>query len=88
MDLLVGTVAVELKAGGSFGLDDRKYEEYRRVAEGRGWTYFYLTRQESHAPFRQTTQSVFDVDKTFFLDTPGDWARFVAAVIANNIGTS
>lgn len=87
VDLLVGAVAVELKVMGSFGPDDSKYKEYRTSAESKGWAYFYLAGEESYAPYRQATQSVFDVDKAFFLDTPGDWARFVDAVIANNRGT-
>jgi len=82
VDLLVGPAAIELKARGSFGTADAKYEAYRRIAEVRGWVYLYLAMQEGHPQYRSATQRTFGLDQTFFLDTPGDWERFVRKVIA------
>ena len=50
IDLLVGRVAVEIKALGSFGDDARKYSKYRTKVEEKGWVYCYLTRSETYQP--------------------------------------
>ena len=81
VDLRVGNAAIEIKARGSFGAGDSKYADYRRVVEQRGWTYLYLTMQESHAPYRDATLATFGADRAFFLDTPGEWARFVEEAV-------
>lgn len=81
--MLVGKVAIELKVRGSFGTGDSKYDDFRLAVEKRGWGYFYLTLQEGYAPYRQSTKSTFGADRAFFLDTHGDWTRFLDAVIAN-----
>jgi hypothetical protein len=83
IDLLVGHVAVEVKRAGSFGDDDRKYSSYRARVEGKGWLYFYLTRGETYKPYRLATTSVFGNQHAFFLDTKGDWQRFIEAVADN-----
>src|ERR1035441_3641090 len=85
IDMLVGKVAIELKVRGSFGAGDSKYNDYRVAVEKRGWVYFYLSLQESHAPYRQSTECTFGANRAFFLDTQGDWTRFLDAVIANHV---
>ena len=83
IDLLVGRVAIELKARGFFGLGDfEKYREYRKTAEEKGWVYFYLTLQEDQGSYRKATEGTFGKDRAFFLDVEGDWKRFVTAVVA------
>jgi hypothetical protein len=82
VDLLVGKAAIELKVGGSFGVGDSKYAEYRKAVEQRGWVYLYLTMGEGHAPYRQATESMFGPARAFFLDKEGGWERFVRMVIA------
>lgn len=82
VDLVVGRAAIEVKVAGSFGADDLKYADYRSQADQRGWVYFYLTLEESHQLYREATQRVFGADRAFFLDSEGDWPRFVAGVIA------
>ncbi len=82
IDLLVGRAAIELKARGSFGDSDSKYSRYRKTVEERGWVYLYLTMQERYAPYRKATESTFGSEHSFFIDTKGDWARFVSAVTA------
>lgn len=52
------------------------------AVEERGWVYLYLTMQEGHAPYREATKSTFGLEHAFFLDTEGDWARFVGGVTA------
>lgn len=83
VDLLVGKVAIEIKALGIFGNDARKYSGYRAKAEENGWIYFYLTRGESYRPYRISMQSTFGEARAFFLDTEGDWERFVSEIIRN-----
>ena len=78
VDLLVGKIAVEIKALGIFDKKDaRKYSLYRAKAEENGWRYFYLTRKETYRPYRVSMQSTFGEERAFFLDTEGDWERFV-----------
>ena len=83
VDLLVGKVAVEIKALGIFGNEARKYSRYRVKAEENGWSYFYVTRGESYIPYRIAMQSTFGEERAFFLDTQGDWERFVKEVLKN-----
>jgi len=83
IDLLVGRVAVEIKALGSFGDDARKYSEYRAKVEDKGWAYCYLTRSETYHPYRLATESTFGKERAFFLDAQGDWQRFVKEVVKN-----
>lgn len=81
IDLLVGKVAIEVKVAGSFGNDDKKYSSYRAKVEEKGWIYYYITRAETCKRYRLATISVFDNEHAFFLDTKGDWQRFVKAVV-------
>jgi hypothetical protein len=83
VDMLVGKVAIEIKALGIFGNDARKYSGNRVKAEESGWSYFYVTRGESYSPYRAAMQSTFGKERAFFLDTPGDWERFVKEVLRN-----
>lgn len=83
IDLLIGNVAIKVKVAGSFGDDDRKYSSYRTKVEEKGWIYYYVTRAETFKPYRLATISAFGNERTFFLDTKGDWRRFVKAVADN-----
>jgi len=82
IDLLVGRrVAVEIKTCGIFGLDDaRKYRRYRPKVEDEGWTYCYLTGSETYQRYRLVMEDAFGKERAFFLDTQGDWERFVIFV--------
>ena len=40
-------------------------------------------RGESYSPYRVAMQSTFGKERAFFLDTPGDWERFVKEVLKN-----
>jgi len=80
IDLMVDRVAIEIKALGSFGNDTKKYNKYRAKVEEKGWRYFYLTRSETYNPYRSEVVSTFGKERAFFLDTKGDWARFVKEV--------
>ncbi|MEW6034738.1 MAG: hypothetical protein AB1603_07795 [Chloroflexota bacterium] len=84
IDLLIGRVAVEIKVLGSFGDDARKYKGYRAMVEEKGWAYCYLTRCETYQPYRTAIESVFGRERAFFLDTQGDWERFVREVLTND----
>jgi hypothetical protein len=80
IDLLVDKVAIEIKALGSFGNDAKKYSKYRLKVEEKGWTYCYLTRSETYPPYRLASESTFGKERAFFLDTDGDWVRFIRKV--------
>lgn len=81
IDLLVGRVAIEIKALGAFGDDAEKYRRYRTKVEEKGWIYCYLTRRETHLPYRKATESAFGKERAFFLDMEGDWKRFIREVV-------
>ena len=77
IDMLIENIAIEVKRAGSFGAGDRKYSSYRTKVEEKGWLYYYVTGTETHKPYRLETISTFGNERAFFLDTEGDWQRFV-----------
>ncbi|MFZ0943282.1 MAG: hypothetical protein WB930_14625 [Syntrophobacteraceae bacterium] len=84
IDLLIGRVAIEIKALGFFSAGDaKKYSGYRTKVEQKGWVYCYLTRGETHNPYRLAAEEAFGKERAFFLDTRGDWERFVKVVQKN-----
>ena len=86
IDMLIGKIAIEVKGAGSFGkADDKKYSDYRVKVEEKGWIYYYVSGIETYSPYRRATKSTFGRERTFFLDTEGEWQRFVKAV-ADNCG--
>jgi hypothetical protein len=86
IDLLVGRVAIEIKVGGSFGNDAKKYSGYRTKVKQKGWVYCYLTCGETYRPYRLATEEAFGKERAFFLNTPGDWERFVKEVLKSYEG--
>lgn len=80
VDLLVGNAAIEIKAEGSFPGDAEKYSRYRVIVEKKGWVYCYLAGSDIYRPFRLSIESTFGKERAFFLDTKGDWERFVKEV--------
>lgn len=74
-------IAIEIKACGIFGMDDVvRYGRYSQVATERGLLYLFVTKEESHLPYRTGIQEVLGIDNAFFLDTLGDWSRFVTRI--------
>ena len=84
-DLLVGRVAIEIKAAGFFGDDSEKYKKYRAIASEKNLRYLYITRQESHRPYYLAAQYAFGSGKAFFLTESHAWRNFVEAVLEGNI---
>ncbi len=84
--LLDGKVAIEIKSLGSFGSDIEKFRKYIPLVLKKGWIYLYLTRRERHEPYRKAFEEMFSRRHAFFLDTEGEWARFVGTVL-EYIGT-
>ncbi len=81
-DLAVGTVAIEVKRRGLFGAGDmEKYRAYRQMANANGLEYLYITGQESYQPYRNRTVHALGRENAFFLDTPGEWARFINRLV-------
>jgi len=81
VDLLVGSVAIEVKAGGFFGDVSDRYLGYRKTIEAKGWHYFYLTLRETHDPYMKIAKRTFGKNRAFFLDQKNEWARFVSEVM-------
>ena len=81
IDLLVATVAVEIKLKGLFGQDDfAKYRKAAAQARSRGLSYLYLTGQENHPPYREGIKRAVGVNNAFFLDVAGEWEGFLSRV--------
>lgn len=83
VDLLIDDkIAIEIKAGGIMDSDAaNRYANYRDKAVRNGWSYLYVTLQESHGPFRQAMTDAFKKGNAFFLDTLGDWANLVDRLV-------
>ena len=77
-DLKVNGVAIEVKHNGLFGPGDAaKYQDYKKAASAKGWAYLFITGGESHRPYRTGITKALGRKNVFFLDTNGDWKRFV-----------
>jgi hypothetical protein len=80
-DLLVGNLAIELKAAGVFHKSAAiRYGKYKNAAEKKGYSYLYLTLRETYHPYRQAMQVCLGNENAFFLDTRGDWRRLVERI--------
>ena len=77
-DLKVNNVAIEIKHNGLFGSQDAaKYSEYSKAASAKGWHYLYITQGETYKSYRAGITETLGRENVFFLDTEGDWDRFV-----------
>ena len=83
VDLLVGNVAIEIKVSGIYRENSKGSEKFaydRAKVEKKGWVYYYLTGRETDKRKRLSAKSIFGESRAFFLDTEGDWERFVKEV--------
>ena len=77
-DLRINNVAIEIKQSGLFAASDiAKYEGYMHAAHDIGLEYLYITGDEGYQPYRQGITHVLGKNNAFFLDTTGDWKRFI-----------
>jgi len=83
-DLLVGKTAIEIKAGGLFGDESEKYKRYKSILTERGFSYIYITKQESYIPYREAMKDAFGEELCFFLTEENAWNNFVMAVLSTN----
>lgn len=83
-DLLVGKTAIEIKAGGIFGNESEKYKKYKSILTERGFSYLYITKQESHEPYRKAMEEAFGENFCFFLSEKKSWENFVNTVLCTN----
>jgi len=82
IDLLVGTVGIEIKLKGLFGPTDfNRVRKASDQARSQGLSYLCLVGQESHTPYRERAMNAVGRDNAFFLDTPGQWGLFVSRVV-------
>jgi hypothetical protein len=84
-DLRVGTVLMEIKARGLFDSEAAmRYGRYSAAARERGYSYLFITAQETYKPYRAAVKEAVGRTNAFFLDEPGDWARFVQRLLKCN----
>src|SRR5208337_2532068 len=83
VDLVVGQrVAAEIKEKGLFDRNAAdRYGRYMRSARTKGYSYLYLTREETYQPYREAIKKAVGRRNAFFLDRPGEWARFVQQIV-------
>jgi len=82
-DLGVGNLAIEIKSKGLFSKDDaERYSRFKEAAEKKGLQYLFFTASESYPKYRLDIVAALGDKNVFFLDTPGDWGRFVARIAA------
>lgn len=78
VDFVVGPFAVEIKSRGLFGVDGvERCRSCKDQAKEKGLEYLFFTRQEGHRPYREGIVDALGRKDAFFLDTEGDWERFV-----------
>ena len=76
-DLMVGNVAIEIKLSGVFSQPAiARYARYAAEARATGVHYLYIAGGESYQNYRDDVAEAFGPDNVFFLDRPGQWARF------------
>ena len=86
-DLRVGTVLMEFKLTGLFGPDAAKrYGKRSDTAQRKGYSYVYLTAQETYKPYRKAVKEALPRGNAFFVDEtkPGEWERFVRCIFKRN----
>lgn len=80
-DCAIGSVAIEIKARGLF---DRhaaaRYHQYSLAARSKGYSYIYVTLGEKYAPYRSAIADAVGHNNAFFLDTEGQWEKFVQRI--------
>jgi hypothetical protein len=83
-DLAVGSVAIELKTSGLFGKSDaERYGKYKNAAKENGYPrYIYLTWNETSFEYKQGLNLALGENNVFYLETPGEWERFISALLA------
>ena len=82
-DLMIDSVAIEIKAKGLFGFEDvERYRKYKQAAKKKGFDYIFVTKSESHRPYRIGIISALGRKNTFFLDQQGDWERLIKTLVS------
>jgi hypothetical protein len=77
-DLKIGNVAIEIKMSGLFSSTDIvKYSKYRKVANATKVTYLFRAGGERYQQYRDGISKALEKENVFFLDTLGEWKRFV-----------
>lgn len=82
VDLLIGSIAIEVKAAGFCQNVSERYAGYRRLVEAKGWQYFYITLQETYKPYVQIAVDIFGQNRAFFLDQEDGWKLFISEIAA------
>ncbi len=82
VDLKIGNAAIEIKKSGLFSASDvAKYRKYRKAVNDLGLEYLFITGGERYQPYRRGITTALGKANTFFLDTSGDWKRFINRLV-------
>lgn len=77
-DLKIGNTVIEIKESGLFDTAGiAKYKKYRKAVNDLGFEYLFITGGERYQPYRRGITTALGRENTFFLDTRGDWKRFI-----------
>lgn len=81
-DLRTQSAIIEIKVSGAYGRPViEKYARYRKLASADGLAYLYLTGREAYKPYHEGMIQALGPENAFFLDTDGEWERFVRRII-------
>ena len=82
-DLRVGRAVIEIKQSGLFSPAALiKCRKNRHAVCRSGYEYLFLAGGERYRPYREGVVKALGKENAFFLDTSGDWERFVRRVLA------
>jgi hypothetical protein len=81
-DLIIGCAVIEIKQSGLYTRSAiTKYEKYRKAANTRGLEYLFVTGGERYQPYRDGISKALGKENAFFLDTNGEWKRFISRLV-------
>lgn len=81
-DLRIGCAVIEVKLSGFYTRSAiTKYEEYRKAANALGLEYLFVTGSERYQLYRDGITKALGKRNAFFLDTSGEWKRFIDRVV-------
>lgn len=82
-DLLINNrIAVETKVAGVYSNEYiERLGKNKEAAKKKGWTYLYISLEESWRPYYEKTLNEVGQQNAFFLDRhEGDWNRFIKRI--------
>ena len=73
---------IEVKAKGLFSTADvERYAKYKKLADGQGNRYLFVTASESYQPYRKGVIDALGPKSAFFLDGENEWDKLVETIV-------